>query len=334
MQKAFQNTRGYVFPLILLASISIGFFTITLIQLQSSHRDQLMHLNSYQHALNLAYSVNVEVLSELREKQWVNRFFKGKPVNRLNQKLFGGIYDLTVEDHDPAVYTFNVKIRTNIAGKTNLFYWRQKYIPNMLDFTRLTLPVFFGEFAPELFEPARKTELDKQVDEKIAEAAANKDKSIEIANKLKKEKTASEILKEIAALPPGKSADSLKDGNKPRPSPQQVNTRPSNQEKTSVNEVVSSLASVLDEVDTINLPATGKSILDANDLMLRDEPWGKVLGDIPAGASFQVIGIRGDFFEVTYNGKTGYAHMNFVSVPGHTPSGIDPPRPPGAPPPQ
>lgn len=98
--------------------------------------------------------------------------------------------------------------------------------------------------------------------------------------------------------------------------------------------MVSSLASVLDEVDVISFPATGKSILEANDLMLRDEPWRKVLGDIPPGATFQVNGMRGDFFEIVYNAKTGYAHMNFVSVPGHTPSGVNPPRPPGAPPPQ
>ena len=45
MQK---NSTGYVFPLILLATLSISFFIITLVQLQSSHHNQLQHLNSYQ----------------------------------------------------------------------------------------------------------------------------------------------------------------------------------------------------------------------------------------------------------------------------------------------
>lgn len=328
-----KHKHGYVFPLILLASLSIGFFTITLIQLQSSHRDQLMHLNSYQYALNLAYSVNVEVLSELRENQWANRFFKGTPVNRLNKKKFGGIYDLCVEDYDAANYTFNVKIRTNIGEKKNLFYWRQRYIPNMLDFTRMTLPIFFGEFAPEMFESGKKTELDKLVDEKLKTAVDNADKSKQIIQKAKKEPTIGNVLKEIGAIPPGKES-LLKDGNQLRPPDKVLATKTSTEEKTPASEVLQSIKDVVEAVDSIVLPAKGKSVLTSYDLMIRDEPWGKVIGDIPPGTeNIDVLGMRGDFFEVSYNGKTGYSHMNYVAVPGHTPSGVEPPRPPGAPPP-
>lgn len=323
---------GYIFPLILMATLSIGFFTLTLFQLQSSHQDQLKHLNNYQHALNLAYSVNVEVLSELREKQWSERFFKDKPVYRMDQKMFGGTYDLCVEDYDTGQYTFNVKIRTTLGDKKHLFYWRQRYVPNMLDFTRLTFTVAFGEYDPELFEPARKSEVDKMVDDKIANADNNRDKAEKIAEALKKEPTIGSIIKKLAALPPGTDPTQVKGENQLRPSAPVLGTQASNNPKEKITDALTELSKLIDPVDRIDYPKTGSNACNTN-LMIRSEPWGTVIGKIPPGAPCEVLGLRGDFFEINYNSKNGYSHINWISVPGHTPSLVEPPRPPGAPPP-
>lgn len=329
-----KSKQGYVFPLILLATIAVAFFIITLVQLQSSHQNQLQHLNSYQQALNVAYSANVDVLGEIREKQWANRFFKGTPVIRTGQQLFGTTYDLAIEDHDAAMNTFNVKIRTTIGDKRNLFYWRQRYVPNMLDFTRVSFPVFFGEFSPELFEPGKKTEIDKLVDDSLKTAQDNQVKADQIAQLVEKKPTPAEILNELGALPPGKSATSIKNTDKVRPILAKVPTAPSTNAKPKPSEIISEIKSLIEPLDTILMPATGKNILTDYDLMLRDAPWGNVIGQIPPQTTgLNVTGILGDFFELTYGGKTGFSHINYISIPGHTPSGVEPPRPPGAPPP-
>lgn len=329
-----RQKKGYVFPLILLATIAVAFFIITLVQLQSSHQNQLQHLNSYQQALNVAYSVNVDVLGEIREKQWANRFFKGTPVIRTGQKLFGTIYDIAIEDHETAQSTFNVKIRTTIGDKRNLFYWRQRYVPNMLDFSRVTFPVFFGEFSPELFEPAKKTEIDKLVDDTLKIAQDNESKENEIVKIVEKKKTPAEILNELGALPAGKTASNIKGADKVRPVLTKVPTEPSASAKPKPSEIISEISSLIEPIDTISMPATGKNILTTSDLMLRDVPWGKVIGQIPAQTiGLNITGIQGDFFELTYGGQTGFSHINYISIPGHTPSGVEPPRPPGAPPP-
>ncbi|OGK13173.1 MAG: hypothetical protein A2W80_11715 [Candidatus Riflebacteria bacterium GWC2_50_8] len=325
------TNSGYIFPLILMATLSIGFFTMTLVQLQSSHHDQLQHLNNYQHALNLAYSVNVEVLSELREKQWDERFFKDKPVYRYNQKLFGGIYDVCIEDYEADKYTFNVKIRTTLGDSKNLFYWRQKYMPNMLDFTRLTFTVAFGEYSPELFEPAKKSEIDKMVDDKLKNAEDNRAEAAEIAENLKKEPTLGAVISKLGALSAGVNISQIKGESQLRPSAPVLGTQPSNQPKVKATEALADLKQVVDAVDQLNLPASGRNICNAN-LMIRAEPWGTVVSTIPPGATLEVLGLQGDFFEVSRSGTSGYSHINWIAVPGHTPSGVEPPRPPGAPP--
>lgn len=326
-----RKVSGYVFPLILMATISIGFFTLTLVQLQSSHHDQLQHLNDYQHALNLACSANVEVLSELREKQWDERFFKDKPIYKYDQELFGGIYDICVEDYDTAQYTFNVKIRTTMGDRKNLFYWRQKYMPNMLDFTRMAYTVSFGEFPPELFEPAKKSEIDKIVDDKLKNADNNYAESIDIAKNLKKEPTLGAVIKKLGALPPGTDPSSIKGESQLRPSSPVLGTQASNQPKVKASDVLDELKNLVNPVDRLNLPAAGRSICNSN-LMIRSEPWGSVISTIPPGGAVDVIGLQGDFFEITRGGTSGYSHINWIAVPGHTPSGVEPPRPPGAPP--
>lgn len=327
--------QGYVFPLILLATISVSFFIITLVQLQSSHHSQLQHLNSYQQALNVAYSVNVDVIGEIREKQWVNRFFKGKPVIRTGQKLFGTTYDVAIEDHNPDEYTFNVKIRTTIGDKRNLFYWRQRYVPNMLDFSRVVFPVFFGEFAPELFEQAKKTEIDKLVDETLKKATDNQAKIDDVVKIISQKSTPEDVLKELGAIPSGKSAADLMEGAKARPQIVNLPTKTSATNKKKPKDVLQETGENFDPIDTTGYPTTGKIVEDYWNVMLRDAPWGNVIDKIPPlTVGLNVTGMQGDFFRIEYNGKIGYSHMNYVWIPGHTPSGVEPPRPPGAPPPQ
>lgn len=321
---------GYVFPMILLATLSVAFFIITLYQLESSHRTQLMHVNTYQHSLNVAYSVCVAQIAKVKEAQWDSRFFKNKPFIEVNKKLFNSTYDVCVEDYNTASFTFNIKIRTTSAGKSNLFYWRQKYVPNMLDFTRLTIPIFFDDFEPELFEVTKKSEIDKIVDEKIENFAKNQNTAKKINEKVINSSNPGEALAKIGAVSSDNAAQVL-DNALPRAPVVALTIKGSDFEKIELDSIMNSISGVIDNVDYIKFPALGNLSYDSGlNTNVRSEPWGSVIAKLPAGATgINVIGMRGDFFELNFNGIHGYSHINFIAVPGHIPSNEHPPMPPG-----
>ena len=49
-------------------------------------------------------------------------------------------------------------------------------------------------------------------------------------------------------------------------------------------------------------------------LNIRSEPWGKVLGSFHNGDKIQIIGKKGDWYKISYNGGTAYVHANYVST--------------------
>lgn len=328
MKKMRFRKNGYVFPMILLATLSVAFFIISLFQLESSHREQLLHLNSFQHSLNVAYSITVEQLAKLKENQWAERFFRDKPFIEMNKKLFGSAYDVCVEDYNTADYTFNIKIRTTTAGKTNLFYWRQKYIPNMLDFTKLTIPIFFGDLEPELFEPSKKSELDKLVDEKLKNLEKNREKAGQISGSIIKTANPVDALEKIAAIPPGK-AGSILGGSILRPSEVALNTKESTADKIEIKSIINSLDGLVADVDKIKYPNKGTVSTNGGNLHVRNKPWGTIVSQLPDNSVVDVKGLRGDFFEISLGGSYGYCHINYMAVPGHIPSMKSPPFPPG-----
>ncbi len=51
-------------------------------------------------------------------------------------------------------------------------------------------------------------------------------------------------------------------------------------------------------------------------LRLRSWPWGVVLGLFEPGSSVTVTGVSGEFYQVEIDGKKGYMHKNYISIPG------------------
>ncbi len=200
--------HGYVFPLILLATMAVGMFIITMTQFQSSNRLKYQHLNDYQTAFNIAYSALVEVLADIQTKQWSNRSFKSKPLDR-SAALFGGNFEMRVENHATVEFAFNVKIRVTYKSKRHLFYWRLVYNPNILDFTRLFVPVYYEDFTDPAAVPS---DLDEQVDKLIRQREENQPKVREIAKVIKDAPKVADALKKV-----GISPDGTKQANKPRP---------------------------------------------------------------------------------------------------------------------
>ncbi|NCB40174.1 MAG: OmpA family protein [Erysipelotrichia bacterium] len=208
---ALAKKSGYVFPLILFATLAVGLFIVTITQFQSSNRLKYQHLNNYQSAFNIAYSALVEVLADIQSRQWSNRSFKTGPKDK-SADLFGGRYDLRVENHDTLEYVFNTKVRVAYKNKKHLFYWRLKYNPNLLDFTSLFVPIFFEDFQNSATIPANPDELDELVDKKLEQREENRPKVIEIAETLKPTPTIKEALKKV-----GINADNVNHAEQVRP---------------------------------------------------------------------------------------------------------------------
>ena len=61
-------------------------------------------------------------------------------------------------------------------------------------------------------------------------------------------------------------------------------------------------------------PVTGT--IAANNLRIREWPWGPVLGKYNTGTKITVLGVSGEFYEVMVNGVKGYMHRSYISIPG------------------
>ncbi len=49
-------------------------------------------------------------------------------------------------------------------------------------------------------------------------------------------------------------------------------------------------------------------------LNIRTSPWGTIIGKFKDGDQIQIIGREGDWFKITWNGRTAYCHSNYVSL--------------------
>lgn len=62
-------------------------------------------------------------------------------------------------------------------------------------------------------------------------------------------------------------------------------------------------------------------------LNVRSGTWGSIVGKLADGARVTITGSSGDWFKISFGGKTRYVHKNFVSTSGHKASQVAP-KPP------
>ena len=263
-----QVRRGYVFPLILFATLAVAIFIITMTQFQSANRVKFQHLNDYQSAFNIAYSALVEVLADIQSKQWSNRSFKAGP-NDKSADLFGGKFNLRVEDHDANSYLFNVKVRVSYKNKNHLFYWRLKYNPNLLDFTNFVIPVFYEDMQ----NPSG--DIDDIVDKILEKRQENREKALEIADSLKPANTIEEALKKIGVNP-----GDVNGADTPRPADPGVTIPPTDVTTKDIKELVENIDPKVTFAiknfyfggDVSVLTEEQKDLLDSLAKILKDRP--------------------------------------------------------------
>ncbi len=267
--------RGYVFPLILFATLAVGMFIVSITQFQSANRLKYQHLNDYQSSFNIGYSALVEILADIQAKQWSNRSFKSGPVDK-SASLFGGKFELRVADHDTDEFTFNVKIRVTYKNKRHLFYWRLIYNPNLLDFTRLFVPVYYEDFSDPAAVPS---DLDEIVDKKIKQRDDNLPRLREIAALVKPAPTVEEALKKVGINPGG-----VKQADQPRPDGPKISIPVTDMPLSKITQLVSKITPeatyVIKDfrfaIDVQTLDSNQKQLLEALAEVLQSRPGMKI----------------------------------------------------------
>lgn len=73
-------------------------------------------------------------------------------------------------------------------------------------------------------------------------------------------------------------------------------------------------------VKTAFRPVEGRVDVDGSKLNVRSGPWGKIIGRFSDGAKVHIVGQSGDWYKISYQGRTGFVHKNYVDAPGR-PSG-------------
>ena len=58
--------------------------------------------------------------------------------------------------------------------------------------------------------------------------------------------------------------------------------------------------------------AVSGTVALAEVLNVRSSPWGDILGTIKKGTKVSIVGSSGDWYKISYNGKTGYIHSSYV----------------------
>ncbi len=321
-----QGKKGYIFPMILFATLSVGFFILTLTRLQTSNKARFSHLNEYRSAFNIASSVLVEVLAEVQEKQWTQRTFKDGPVGR-TADLFGGTYNLLVEDFDKDKFLFDAKIRVLLANKYYLFYWRLQYVPDLLDFTKLVVPIYFGQFPNVTGNMDDFDDAEVQVAKDLQKRNENKDKAVEVAKEMDSKPTVGDSLKVV-----GIDGNDVKDSGGTRPAKVDPQVPPDTTVVTPVDEVITTAMENVpgsgDGFVAFNPPQPGTSqVLPGEFLRARNAPWGSIVAKYGSGASLTIIGEQADWFVILISGSRAFVHQNYVSIPGRPASRI-PPTPP------
>lgn len=71
----------------------------------------------------------------------------------------------------------------------------------------------------------------------------------------------------------------------------------------------------------------GKVRTNGVPLNVRSGAWGSVVGSLKDNSSVKITGSKGDFYQISHNGKTRYVHKNYVSTPTKAASQKSPKKP-------
>jgi len=196
-------TRGMVLPLSLLATLAVLGLVTTLGGLNQGLRTQIYRTNNHQLSFLIAYSAFSRVCAKVHAFSWANRPFLTEPYTETKIPLQGGHYDLLVENTAGKDYQADVYIRTHLAGISRMYFWRIRFNDDLLDVSNNIIVELYAtpdvEDFPTINGPRK---IAGQVEEMLAQRAANQKKSDVLAAELMKSVNTKSVIEKMGARVP------------------------------------------------------------------------------------------------------------------------------------
>ncbi|MFZ2960237.1 MAG: hypothetical protein WA705_25425 [Candidatus Ozemobacteraceae bacterium] len=178
-----RQSRGFAYPLVILAVIMIAGFVTTSSILTQGLKNQLIQSDTDNFSFTLAYSALSKIMGKIHADSWNNRPFNGKAFSEYDVSLNGGTYDLFVEDSPGKTYQADVYVKTTLDKKTNLYFWRIRFHDDLLDVSNRIQVDFFMKGDPADFPKGIGSSFSAKVDDLMKQRKNNqKDSDITAAS--------------------------------------------------------------------------------------------------------------------------------------------------------
>jgi len=184
------DKSGFVFPLIIMAALSMAFLIFYVRSMSSGYSNQILHVDETLRTRAIADSALSEVLAKVRLKPYNERFFSPSPYQAMNVSLLDGSYDVFVCDTPQKPNCADILIMAKYNRAKSLYFWRYKFETTLLDPWGKMYPIVFSPLKPELSEynPA----VVDYVNSIINERKKNRQTAISKGEKLKGQRSLSQ----------------------------------------------------------------------------------------------------------------------------------------------
>jgi len=193
------NKKGFVFLLAISAVVAVALFSATLSFLNQNFRNQVTNVAYREVAFEMASSVLAGIMAKVYAKPWNDRFFKTNPAESFNNPILNGTYDYFVENSPGKTNQFDVYIKIDLQGKSNLYIWRIEYHDSILDISQNFSKVFFTRKEGEKFPTDAMNTLSAEIDEILQDKKNNQDAALEKTAEIEEINDAKEIAEILGA---------------------------------------------------------------------------------------------------------------------------------------
>ncbi|MFZ5951971.1 MAG: hypothetical protein ACOYXC_14785 [Candidatus Rifleibacteriota bacterium] len=165
--------RGFVYLLAIAVMVAVVLFASTLSNLNQNFRNQVNHVAYQEASFQMASSVLAGIMARVYAKPWSQRFFKDNFVESSDNPILNGTYDSYVENSPGKNHQFDVYIKVNLQGKSQLYFWRIAYHDSILDISQNFSKIFYTRKDGDKFPQGGKETLANEVDEILAARKEN-----------------------------------------------------------------------------------------------------------------------------------------------------------------
>ncbi len=321
-----RKNRGIVIPLVIFAIIAVAGFVMTISTMGQGVKKQILHTNNNQLSFLIAYSALSNVCARIHTSSWSGRPFASAPLVENKIPMYGGRYDLTVENTKDQDFKADVYVLTHLGDFSRLFIWRIKYNDDILDIAnRIEIEAFLNGDPADFPTPGSINPIAEKINKDLELRQVNQGDSDKLAKEVSDAENLDQILDKLKGrprkpfhpnYPPSKSDEELAKKspvNYPTVQPQPGSEKPDPSIKAGAgtNPVPSGIGEILDfssQIDALKKLMDG--IMDNVEKALENtmERWELIEEGISKGSN-EVVGVSDTAKEARKAAQTGMTNL-------------------------